>query len=124
MIKSRLALADCRKLRRCGFRLPALYLALDLKPIIQVATLSSSALLVKFVEALLNLLLNRNQERGLFRLRRECWRLFLDLVRTDVTSIYAVPVHRRFELACCLAICPRVRVPTKLANDGCGDGVL
>ena len=56
----------------CRVRLPAFYLALGLKPIVQVVIPSSSALLVKFVGALLNLLLNRDQDGRLVRLRGEC----------------------------------------------------
>jgi len=44
----------------CRFRLRALYLALGLKPVVQLVTVCPSALLVKFVGALLNLLLNRD----------------------------------------------------------------
>ncbi len=65
---------------RCRVRLRALYLALGLKPIVQIVTVCPSALLVKFVGALLNLLLNRDQEGWLVRLRGECRWLFLDLV--------------------------------------------
>ena len=54
------------------FRLRALCLALGLKPIVQAVTLSPSALLVKFVGALLNLLLNWDQDGRLVRLRCEC----------------------------------------------------
>jgi hypothetical protein len=68
----RTALADFRKLCRCCFRLRALYLALGLKPIVQIVTVCPSALLVKFVGALLNLLLNRDQDGRLVRLRCEC----------------------------------------------------
>ena len=53
-------------------RLCALYLALGLKPIVQLVTVCPSALLVKFVGALLNLLLNRDQDRRLVRLWCEC----------------------------------------------------
>ena len=56
------ALEDCSKLCRCRVRLRALYLALGLKPIVQIVTVSPSTLLVKFVGALLNLLLNRAQD--------------------------------------------------------------
>src|SRR6266852_7765066 len=63
---------DCRELCRCRVRLRALYLALRLKPIVQLVTVCPSALLVKFVGALLNLLLNRDQEGRLVRLRCEC----------------------------------------------------
>src|SRR6266849_3502412 len=66
------AIEDCRKLCRCRVRLRALYLALRLKPIVQLVTVCPSALLVKFVGALLNLLLNRDQEGRLVGLRREC----------------------------------------------------
>ena len=51
--------------------LRAFYLALRLKPIVQLVTVCSSALLVKFVGALLNLLLNRDQDGRLVRLRCE-----------------------------------------------------
>src|ERR1019366_4999865 len=68
----RTALEDCRKLCRCRVRLRALYLALGLKPIVQILTVSPSALLVKFVGALLNLLLNWDQKGRLVRLRCEC----------------------------------------------------
>src|SRR5271157_739127 len=61
-----------RLFRSCCVRLRALYLALSLKPIVQAVTLSPSALLVKFVGALLNLLLNRDQDGRLVRLRGEC----------------------------------------------------
>jgi hypothetical protein len=40
-----------------------------LKPIVQIVTVGPSALLVKFVGALLNLLLNRDQDGRLVRLR-------------------------------------------------------
>ncbi len=63
---------DCRKLCRCRVRLRALYLALGLKPIVQIVTVGPSTLLVKFVGALLNLLLNRDQDGRLVRLRCEC----------------------------------------------------
>jgi len=53
-------------------RLRALYLALGLKPIVQVLSVCPSALLVKFVGALLNLLFNRDQDCRLVRLRCEC----------------------------------------------------
>ncbi len=66
------ALEDCRKLCRCCVRLRALYLALGLKPVVQLVTVCPSALLVKFVGALLNLLLNRDQDGQLVRLRYEC----------------------------------------------------
>src|ERR1039458_7845231 len=66
------ALEDCRKLCRCCVGLHALYLALGLKPIVPVVAVCPSALLVKFVGALLNLLLNRNKDGRLVRLRREC----------------------------------------------------
>jgi len=56
------ALEDCRKLCRGRVHLRALYLALGLKPIVQLVTVCPSALLVKFVGALLNLLLNRDQD--------------------------------------------------------------
>jgi hypothetical protein len=62
---------DCRKLSRCRVRLRALYLALGLKPIIQLVTVCPSALLVKFVGAFLNLLLNRDQDGRFVRLRCE-----------------------------------------------------
>ena len=58
-----------RKLCRCRVRLRALYLDLGLKPIVQIVTVSPSALLVKFVGALLNLLLNRDQDGRLVRFR-------------------------------------------------------
>ncbi len=61
-------------------RLRALYLALGLKPIVQVLTVCPSALLVKFVGALPNLLLNRDQDGRLVGLRCECEWLFLGLV--------------------------------------------
>ena len=54
------ALEDCRKLRRFRFRPPALYLALGLKPIFQLVTVTPSAPLVKFVGALLNLPFERD----------------------------------------------------------------
>ena len=57
-------------------RLRALYLALGLKPIVQVLTVCPSALLVKFVGALPNLLLNRDQDGRLVGLRCECEWLF------------------------------------------------
>jgi hypothetical protein len=57
---------------RWRFRLRALYLALGLKPIIQIVTVCPSALLVKFVGALLNLLLHRDQDGRLVRFRCEC----------------------------------------------------
>jgi hypothetical protein len=60
--KPRTALEDCQKLCRCCVRLPALYLVLGLKPIVQVVTLCPSAPLVKFVGTLLNLLLNGDQD--------------------------------------------------------------
>jgi hypothetical protein len=44
-------LEACRKLCRCRVRLRALYLALGLKPIVQIVTVSPSALLVKFAES-------------------------------------------------------------------------
>ena len=69
-----------RLFRSCCVRLRALYLALSLKPIVQAVTLSPSALLVKFVGALLNLLLSRDQDGRLVRLRGGCRWLFLDLV--------------------------------------------
>jgi hypothetical protein len=59
-------------IRRCRVRLRALYLALGLKPIVQVVTVSPSALPVKFVGTLPNLLLNREQDGRLVRLRGEC----------------------------------------------------
>jgi hypothetical protein len=62
-------LEDCQKLCRCRVRLRALYLDLGLKPIVQIVTVSPSALLVKFVGALLNLLLNRDQDGRLVRFR-------------------------------------------------------
>src|ERR1019366_5671735 len=64
------ALEDCRELCRCRVRLRALYLALGLKPIVQIVTVCLSALLVKFVGAFLNLLLNRDQDGRLVRLRK------------------------------------------------------
>ena len=63
---------DCQKLCRCRVRLRALYLAFGLKPIVPVVTVCSSALLVKFIGTLLNLLLNRDQGGRLVRLRCEC----------------------------------------------------
>jgi hypothetical protein len=42
-----------------------------LKPIVQIVTVGLSALLVKFVGALLNLLLNRDQDGRLVRLQCE-----------------------------------------------------
>jgi hypothetical protein len=63
------ALDDYRKLCRCRVRLRALYLAFGLKLIVQIVTVSSSTLLVKFVGALLNLLLNRDQDGRFARLR-------------------------------------------------------
>jgi hypothetical protein len=60
-----------QKLCRCRVRLLALYLALGLKPIVQIVTVGLSALLVKFVGALLNLLLNRDQDGRLVRLQCE-----------------------------------------------------
>jgi hypothetical protein len=57
---------------RCRVRLRALYLALGLKPIVQIVTVSPSALFVKFVGTLLDLLLNRDQNGRLVRLRCEC----------------------------------------------------
>jgi hypothetical protein len=42
------------KLCRCRVRLRAFYLALGLEPIVQIVTVSSSALLVAFVGTLLN----------------------------------------------------------------------
>jgi hypothetical protein len=74
------ALEDCRKLCRCRVRLPALYFALGLKPIVKIVTVSPSSLLVKFVSALLNLLLNRDQGGRLVGLCCGCQWLFLDLV--------------------------------------------
>ena len=65
------AIEDCRKLCRCRVRLCARYLALGLKPIVQLVTVCPSALLVKFVGAFLNLLLNRNQDGRFVRLRCE-----------------------------------------------------
>ena len=47
-------------------------LALRLKPIVQLVTVYPSALLVKFVGALLNLLLNRDQDGWLVGLRYKC----------------------------------------------------
>src|SRR5208337_1688416 len=64
----------------CRFCQRGLYLALGLKPIVQLVTVCPSALLVKFVGTLLNLLLNRDQDGRLVRLRCECQWLFLDLV--------------------------------------------
>jgi len=49
-----------RRLRRCRVRLRALYLALGLKPILQIVTVSPSALL------------DRDQDGRLVRLRGEC----------------------------------------------------
>src|SRR5208337_435202 len=69
-----------RKLCRCRVCLLALYLAFGLKPVVQFVTVSPSALLVKFVGALLNLLLNRDQDGRLVGLWCECQWLFLDLV--------------------------------------------
>src|SRR6266849_3411063 len=66
------ALEDCRTLCRCCVHLRVFYLALGLKPIVQIVTVCPSALLVKFVGALLNLLLNRDQDGWLVGLRREC----------------------------------------------------
>src|ERR1035441_5579030 len=63
------ALEDCRKL--CRVRLRALCLAFGLKPIVQLVTVCPSALLVKFVGTLLNLLLNRDQDGRLVRPQRE-----------------------------------------------------
>ena len=57
---------------RCRVHLRVLYLAFGLKPIVQVVTVGPSALLVKFVGALPNLLLNRDQDGRLVRLRGEC----------------------------------------------------
>jgi len=86
-------------------RLRALYLALGLKPIVQVLTVCPSALLVKFVGALPNLLLNRDQDGRLIGLRCEC-RLggsvhvvadsfpFLDLVWTAIypfVQLFSLP---------------------------------
>jgi hypothetical protein len=62
---------DCRKLCRRGVRLRALYLALGLKPIVQLVTVLPSALLVKFVGAFPNLLLYRDQDGRFVRLRCE-----------------------------------------------------
>jgi hypothetical protein len=56
--RRRNSIPHARKL--CRFRLRALYLALGLKPIVQIVTVGPSALLVKFVGAFLNLLLNRD----------------------------------------------------------------
>jgi len=66
------AFEDCRKLCRCRVRLPALYLALGLKPIVQLVAADPSTPLVKFVGASLNLLPNRDQDGRLVRLRYEC----------------------------------------------------
>ena len=56
----------------CCFRLPALYPALGSEPIVQVVAVSPSAPLVKLVGALPNLLLSRDQDGRLVRLRCEC----------------------------------------------------
>ena len=66
------ALEDCQQLFCCCLRLRALYLALGLKPIVQIVTVSPSALLVKFVGALPNLLFHWDQDGRLVRLRCEC----------------------------------------------------
>jgi hypothetical protein len=63
------SLRTAKKLCRCRVRLRAFYLALGLKPIVQIVTVGPSTLLVKFVGALLNLLLNRDQDGRLVRLR-------------------------------------------------------
>src|ERR1019366_1549347 len=63
------ALDDYRKLCRCRVRLRSLYLALGLKPIFQIVTVCLSAPFVKFVGTLLDLLLNRDQDCRLVRLR-------------------------------------------------------
>jgi len=60
------AIEDWQKLCRCRVRVRGLYLALGLKPILQIVPIRPSALLVKFVGAFLNLLLNRDQD-GRFR---------------------------------------------------------
>src|ERR1017187_5964806 len=101
------ALEDCRKLCRCCVRLRALYLALGLKPIVQVVTVSPSALLVKFVGALPNLLVNRDQDGRFVRLRGECGLgsglvrvlagsfLFLDLVGMAIypfSQLFSLPL--------------------------------
>ena len=78
------ALEDCRTLSRCCVHLRVLYLALGLKPIVQIVTVSPSTLLVKFVGALLNLLLNRDQDGRFVRLRCECLWFFLDLLWTAI----------------------------------------
>jgi hypothetical protein len=72
------------KLCRCCVRLRALYLALGLKPIIQLVTVCPSALLVKFVGAFLNLLLNRDRYGRFARIRCEGLWLFLDLLWTAI----------------------------------------
>src|ERR1039458_10722053 len=50
-----------RGLSRCCAPQPAFYLALGLEPIFQIVTVCPSALLVKFVGALLDLLLDGDQ---------------------------------------------------------------
>jgi hypothetical protein len=67
--RSMMTKEDCRKLCRYRVRLRALYLALGLKPIVQIVTLGPSALLVKFVGALPNPLVNRDQDGRLIQLR-------------------------------------------------------
>jgi hypothetical protein len=87
------------------FRLRALYFALSLKPIVQVVTVSPSALLVKFVGTLLNLLLNRDQNGRLIRLWCEC-RLGSSLVHVlagsflflDLVGMAIYPLFRLFSL--------------------------
>ena len=66
------SLRTAKRLCRCRVRRRALYLALGLKPIVQIVTVGPSTLLVKFVGTLLNLLLNRDQGGWLVRLRGEC----------------------------------------------------
>jgi hypothetical protein len=72
LLTHQLLLRTVLKLCPCCFRLRALYLVLGLKPIVQVVPLCPSALLVEFVGALPNLLLNRDQDGRLVRLRCEC----------------------------------------------------
>ena len=89
-----------RLFRSCWVRLRALYLALGLEPIVKIVTVGPSTLLVKFVGALLNLLLNRDQDGRLILLWCEC-RLgrgsvhvvagsfpFLDLVWTAIYHFF------------------------------------
>jgi hypothetical protein len=57
----------CRRVRLRTF-----YLALGLKPIVQIVTVCFSALVVKFVGALPNLLLDWDRDSRLVRLRCEC----------------------------------------------------